>query len=133
MLRSKCCLADVLAEFLEEPEVEINGDCGCGGDPITRDSCPNVPDALEDTEITYAMWNAMSTGDMASFCAVVRDPCSIFHQAADGRTGAHWAMEYGRADLAKIVHCMNADLFKLRDSLGKNPRQLKPKDVKIDL
>ena len=123
---------EALDEFDMEAFAEeygmLEGECGCGGDPIesASDVCPgDMHETWENTLLTTTLWQTISSGEMEAFCLTLRNRCAPFVRAEDGRTALHWAFEFAQDEMVDILTCVGADQD-AEDAEGKVPRRLAP-------
>jgi len=125
---------DADLESLDEFDMEafeygmLEGECGCGGDPIESASevCPgDMHETWENTLLTTTLWQTISKGEMEAFCLTLRNRCAPFVRAEDGRTALHWAFEFAQDEMVDILTCVGADQD-AEDVEGKVPRRLSP-------
>jgi len=64
----------------------------------------------EDTPQTTRLWETIRLGNAEALSRWLEDEPSIVEmRAADGRGGLHWAYEFGRMDLVKVLKDAGAD------------------------
>jgi hypothetical protein len=78
----------------------------------------------ENTPQTTRLWEIIRNGDEAALASWLKaDPTLVDLRAADGRGALHWAYEFSRMNLVKMLTDAGADEDD-RDELGNTPAML---------